>query len=156
MAPKFIVDLNVGRLAKWLRVTGFDTLFLKGIDDNRLIRVALEEGRIVLTRDRQIAERRLVTIGRLKVILIEDDDVREQLRQVVATLNLSSSLKPFTLCLNCNQLLVPKSREEVRDKVPPYVFQTQTRFVQCPSCERIYWRGTHWQRMTAELEKLVV
>ena len=99
MVPKFIVDLNVGRLAKWLRVTGFDTLFLKGIDDNRLIRVALEEGRVVLTRDRQIAKRRLVTSGRLKVILIEDDDVREQLRQVVSTLNLSSSFKPFTLCL---------------------------------------------------------
>ena len=149
---RFIVDSNVGRLATWLRIAGFDTLFAKDIDDNRLVRIALDEDRVLLTKDRQILKRRLVTSGRLKVILIEDDEVKAQLRQVLATLNLAGQLRPFSLCVECNEPLVPREREEVEELVPPYVFQTQTQYMQCPGCLRIYWRGTHWERMSRELE----
>lgn len=149
---RFIVDSNVGRLATWLRIAGFDTLFAKSIDDNRLVRIALDEDRVLLTKDRQILKRRLVTSGRLKVILIEDDEVKAQLRQVLATLNLAGQLRPFSLCVECNEPLVPREREEVEELVPPYVFQTQTQYMQCPGCLRIYWRGTHWERMSRELE----
>ncbi len=152
---RFIVDSNVGRLATWLRVAGFDTLFAKSIDDNRLVRIALDEDRVLLTKDRQILKRRLVTSGRLKVILIEDDEVKAQLRQVLATLNLAGQLRPFSLCVECNEPLVPREREEVEELVPPYVFQTQTQYMQCPGCLRIYWRGTHWERMSRELEVIV-
>ena len=152
---RFIVDSNVGRLATWLRITGFDTLFAKGIDDNRLVRIALDEDRVLLTKDRQILKRRLVTSGRLKVILIEDDEVKAQLRQVLTTLNLASQLRPFSLCVECNESLVPRERDEVEELVPPYVFQTQTQYMQCPGCLRIYWRGTHWDRMSKELEGIV-
>ena len=155
MITKFIVDTNVGRLAKWLRIAGYDTLFINGIDDSRLIRIALEEGRVMLTRDTQILKRRLVASGRLKVILIEDDEVKAQLRQVVTTLNLAQDLRPFTLCLECNQPLVLKRREEVKELVPLYVFQTQNQYMQCPGCQRIYWRGTHWEKMSRELEGIV-
>jgi hypothetical protein len=149
---RFIVDSNVGRLATWLRIAGFDTLFAKSIDDNRLVRIALDEDRVLLTKDRQILKRRLVTSGRLKVILIEDDEVKAQLRQVLTTLNLAGQLRPFSLCVECNEPLVPREREEVEELVPPYVFQTQTQYMQCPGCLRIYWRGTHWERMSRELE----
>lgn len=149
---RFIVDSNVGRLTTWLRIAGFDTLFAKSIDDNRLVRIALDEDRVLLTKDRQILKRRLVTSGRLKVILIEDDEVKAQLRQVLATLNLAGQLRPFSLCVECNEPLVPREREEVEELVPPYVFQTQTQYMQCPGCLRIYWRGTHWERMSRELE----
>ena len=152
---RFIVDSNVGRLATWLRIAGFDTLFAKGIDDNRLVRIALDEDRVLLTKDRQILKRRLVTSGRLKVILIEDDEVKAQLRQVLTTLNLAGQLRPFSLCVECNEPLVPREREEVEELVPPYVFQTQTQYMQCPGCLRIYWRGTHWERMSRELEVIV-
>ncbi len=152
---RFIVDSNVGRLATWLRIAGFDTLFAKSIDDNRLVRIALDEDRVLLTKDRQILKRRLVTSGRLKVILIEDDEVKAQLRQVLATLNLAGQLRPFSLCVECNEPLVPREREEVEELVPPYVFQTQTQYMQCPGCLRIYWRGTHWERMSRELEVIV-
>jgi len=152
---RFIVDSNVGRLATWLRIAGFDTLFAEGIDDNRLVRIALDEDRVLLTKDRQILKRRLVTSGRLKVILIEDDEVKAQLRQVLTTLKLASQLRPFSLCVECNEPLVPKEREEVEELVPPYVFQTQTQYMQCPGCLRIYWRGTHWERMSRELEGIV-
>jgi uncharacterized protein with PIN domain len=152
---KFIVDSNVGRLARWLRIAGFDTIFINDLDDNRLVRLALSEGRVLLTKDTQILKRRVVATGRLKVILIESEEVKEQLRQVVKELNLVDEIKPFTLCLECNQPLVHREKEEVEGLVPPYVFKTQTQYMQCPSCHRVYWRGTHWQRMSRELEKIV-
>ena len=152
---RFIADSNVGRLARWLRIAGFDTLFIRSIDDNRLVRIALDEDRVLLTRDTQILKRRLVTSGRLMVILIEDDDVKAQLRQVLTTLNLTNELRPFSLCVECNEPLVPREREEVKELVPPYVFQIQTQFMQCPGCQRIYWRGTHWENMCKELEGIV-
>jgi len=152
---KFIVDSNVGRLARWLRIAGFDTVFINDIDDNRLVRQALAEGRVLLTKDTQILKRRVATTRRLKVILIESEKVKEQLRQVVKELKLADEIKPFTLCLECNQPLVPKERDEVKDLVPPYVFKTQTQYMECPACHRVYWRGTHWQRMSRELEKIV-
>ncbi len=152
---KFIVDSNVGRLARWLRMAGFDTQFISDLDDNRLVRLALSEGRVLLTKDTQILKRRVATTGRLTVILIESEEVKEQLRQVLKTLNLASQIRPFTLCLECNQPLVSRGKEDVKDFVPPYVFKTQTQYMQCPACQRIYWRGTHWQRMSRELEKIV-
>jgi uncharacterized protein len=151
---KFIVDSNVGRLARWLRIAGFDTVFINDLDDNRLVRLALSEGRVLLTKDTQILKRRVAATGRLKVIMIEADEVKAQLRQVVKVLNLSDKIKAFTLCLECNQPLVTKAKEEVKDLVPPYVFQTQTQYMQCPACQRVYWRGTHWQRMSRELERI--
>jgi uncharacterized protein with PIN domain len=152
---KFIVDSNVGRLATWLRIAGFDTLFINDLDDNRLVRLALSEGRALLTKDTQILKRRVATTGRLKVILIESEEVKAQLRQVVKTLNLGDQINPFTLCLECNQPLVPREKEDVKELVPPYIFQTQTQYMQCPTCHRVYWRGTHWQRMSGELERIV-
>jgi len=154
MKPKFIVDLNVGKLAKRLRMLGYDTLFINGLDDNELVRIALKEGRILLTKDSGILRRGVVFTGKIKVVLIEADDVREQLRQVVQTLHLEPNSDPFSLCLECNKPLISREREEVRDLVPPYVFQTQEQYMQCPGCHRIYWRGTHWQRMNQELEEL--
>jgi len=152
---KFIVDSNVGRLARWLRIAGFDTIFINDLDDNRLVKLALSEGRVLLTKDTQILKRRLVTTGRLKVILIESEKVKEQLRQVIKELNLADKIRPFTLCLECNQALMPVDKEQVKGLVPPFVFKTQTQYMQCPSCRRVYWRGTHWQRMSRELEKIV-
>jgi len=153
MRAKFIVDTNVGRLARWLRMMGYDTLFINPIDDEGLIAIGLKEKRVLLTRDTQIMLRRVVTSGRLKVLLIQDDDPKDQLRQVVRTLKLDQERK-FTLCLECNEPLVPRSKEEIQDLVPPYVFKTQSQYVQCPVCHRVYWRGTHWQRMKKELETL--
>lgn len=99
--------------------------------------------------------RRLVTSGRLKAILIEDDDSKVQLQQVVEDLDLDYQFRPFSVCLECNQNLVERDKEEVRDLVPPHVFETQSLYMECPSCHRIYWRGTHWQAMNRELAKFM-
>ena len=155
MEIKFFADNNVGKLAKWLRMMGYDTLFFNGSDDSHMIAIALAEGRVILTRDTQIMRRRVVTSGQLKAILIQGDEPEQQMRQVIDSLNLDCQFRPFTICLECNQPLLPRTREQVKDLVPPYVFQTQVQYVECPTCHRIYWRGTHWQAMTKKLEKFV-
>jgi len=152
---KFIVDHNVGKLAKWLRIMGYDTLLFSSPDDSHMIAIALAEGRVILTRDTQIMKRRVVTSGKLKAILIQSDKPELQMRQIIDTLSLNCQFRPFTICLECNQPLVARSKQEVKDLVPPYVFQTQSQYVECPACHRIYWRGTHWQAMTKKLEKFV-
>ena len=156
MEIRFIVDSNAGKLARWLRIIGYDALFFNSIDDPELIDIALKEGRIALTKDTQLMKRRVVTDGQLRAVLIKNDDPKEQLHQVVKELKLDCCLNQFTRCLECNQNLVPRSREELKELVPPYVFRTQTQYMQCPSCLRIYWRGTHWQRMKRELERITM
>jgi len=154
-ASRFIVDHNVGKLAKWLRVMGYDTLFFNGSNDSRMIATALAERRVILTRDTQIMQRRVVTKGQLKAILIKSDRPELQMHQVIETLNLDCQFRPFTICLECNQTLVVRSKEQVKDLVPPYVFQTQNQYMECPTCQRIYWRGTHWQAMTERLKQFM-
>jgi len=134
---------------------GYDTLFFNGSDDSGMIAIALAEDRVILTRDTQIMKRRVVTSGQLKAILIQSDEPERQMRQVIDTLNLDWQFKPFTICLECNQPLVERSKQQVKDLVPPYVFKTQSQYMECPACHRIYWRGTHWQAMTKKLEKFI-
>ena len=99
--------------------------------------------------------RRVVTSGQLKAILIKGDEPEQQMRQVIDTLNLESQFRPFALCLECNQPLLERNKQQVKDLVPPFVFQTQSQYMECPACHRIYWRGTHWQAMTTKLEKFM-
>jgi len=154
--PKFIVDHNVGKLAKWLRIMGYNTLFFNGRDNSNMIAIALTENRKILTRDTQIAKRRVVASGQLEAVLITNDKPEQQLHQVIVQLKLDQQLKPFTICLECNQPLVKRVKQLLKDRVPPYVFKTQNQYMECPVCHRIYWRGTHWQAMTRKLNKLML
>ena len=154
MPMKFVADANLGKLAKWLRIAGYDVLFSRNIDDDSLIRIGLQDGRVVLTRDTHIPRRRVAASGELKVILIKYDNVQDQLQQVAQALVLDLKAHPLSRCILCNQPLIPTTKEEVRDTVPLYVFNTQSHFSKCPVCGRIYWQGTHWYNMERELEKL--
>ena len=120
-----------------------------------MIAIALAERRVMLTRDTQLMKRRVITNGQLKVILVKSDKPELQMQQVIDTLNLDCSFRPFTICLECNHPLIERSKQQVEDLVPPYVFQTQNQYMECPACHRIYWRGTHWQAMTKNLEKFI-
>lgn len=150
MEPRFIVDVNVGRLATWLRVMGYDTVFRDPVEDNELVRIALRGGRVIVTRDGGLAKRRLATTGRIRVVLVWDDDLRSQLVQVRRELNLDER-SGFSRCVRCNEPLSQRSRESVEGLVPPYVYRTQDSFMGCPLCGRVYWRGTHWNNMCKEL-----
>ena len=143
----------MGKLARWLRLMGYDARFFDGDDDSELVALAKAEGRVILSRDTLIMQRRLITSGKIRAVLIDSDRPERQVRQVVATLGLDSHFKPFSICLECNQPLVERAKDELKELVPPYVFKTQNYFRQCPNCERLYWRGTHWQAMTRRLEE---
>jgi len=149
-----MVDTNVGKLAKWLRMMGYDTSFFQAGDDAEMIAVALQEGRIIITRDSHILKRGVVTSGWLKAILVSSDEPEQQMRQVVSGLALGRHIEPFTLCLECNQLLETRRRDELKERIPHYVFRTQRKFQECPACHRVYWRGTHWAAMNRKLEAL--
>jgi uncharacterized protein with PIN domain len=155
MDIKFIVDINAGKLAKWLRIMGYDALLFNDEDDGKMIKIALNENRVILTKDSQITKRRLVTSGKLKAVLVEGDDPKTQLRQITSALDLDYQFKPFSVCLECNQDLIERHKDEVRNLVPPHVLKTQSYFMECPSCHRIFWRGTHWQAMSKELKEFM-
>jgi len=150
---KFIVDNNVGKMAKWLRMAGFDALLFTGADDAAIIAAALNEKRILLTRDRRIMKRRVIVAGHIQSVLIESDRFTAQVRQVIGALKLDKGcLRPFTICLECNRRLEGCPKATVKDRVPPYVFLTQDYFAECPACHRLYWQGTHWQSMSRKME----
>lgn len=150
---KFLVDTNVGKLAKLLRLLGYDTVLFAEGDDNSLVSLALAQNRVILTKDHEFLRRRLTATGRLRVLLIEGDDADEQLRQVIEHFQLDTS-HTFSRCLECNEILQSKEKAELHGRLPPYVYRTQQEFRECPSCRRPYWRGTHWQAMTRRLDKL--
>ena len=133
---------------------GYDTVFINDIEDGELVRMALRESRIILTKDTGILKRRIVANGTVKAIWIQSCKIREQLAQVADELDLLSGADPFTRCLECNLPLVPKPKEEIAHLIPPYVSQTQQSFTQCSACGRVYWRGTHWQKMNEEFQQL--
>lgn len=152
--PRFIVDHNAGKLTKWLRMMGFDCLFFTGEDDGTMVRQAQVEHRIIITRDTGVALRRVVTRGIVRVILLHDERPDVQMQQVNRTLGLPALALPFTRCIECNTPLERRIPGEVRGRVPPYVYQTQTRYMECPGCRRIYWQGTHWEAMMRRLAAL--
>ena len=150
-AIKFLADDMVGKLAKWLRILGHDVEYFHSIDDEKLISIANSEVRILLTRDKNIAESGKVR----RCILIESDDYREQLRQVFRLLALKVTEELiFSRCLICNEKLKGISKEEVSGKVPPFVFETRDEFVICEKCDKIYWKGTHNRGVEEALKKL--
>ena len=152
-AYRFVVDLNVGRLAKWLRVMGYDTVFPRDCDDNGLVRIALREGRVLVTRDAGFSLRRAARQGQMRVLQIVDDDLRGQLRQLVRDLKLDLN-GGFSRCVRCNELLASVTKDDVSGRVPPYVFSTHENFMECLECRRVYWRGSHWAGMLSELRQI--
>ncbi len=135
----------LGRLAKWLRLAGYDTAYWRDGSDEELIDRALAEGRVIVTRDRQLAGRR-----RAKARLITSETLDEQITEARAILG--GLPQPFTRCPECNGALIDLPRPAARDLVPPYVWHTQTEFRRCPDCGRVYWKGSHWPAVRARLE----
>ncbi len=142
--PRFAADCMLGTLAKWLKILGYDTLYLNKVDDAELVEAARAQGRILLTRDRRMTERRRAA----PFLLIAAEQPMEQLREVVTALGLVfDEDRILTRCLPCNEPTREAEPAAVRDLVPPYVHRTQVRFRRCPSCGRVYWGATHRENM---------
>ena len=150
---KFIADENVGKLCKWLRILGYDVSYYSPIDDAELIRKAVQENRIILTRDSGIPKWNMVK----NCLLLESIDTFEQLKQVVKHFKLPVSKELiFTRCIECNVPVVDVSKTDVKDKIPPYVRKTHEEFVQCPSCGKVYWAGSHYDNVLKRLEEIEI
>jgi uncharacterized protein with PIN domain len=145
--PRFAADAMLGRLARWLRVLGFDTTWEAHVPDEALVRHALAERRTLLTRDRRLPEE----WTRVPVFVLRAEDLRGQLAELGARFGLAARARPFTRCNRCNEPLVPASEAEVRARVPPAVRARQRGFLCCPRCGRVYWAGSHVARMRALL-----
>ena len=149
--PLFLVDKTVGRLARWLRVLGYDAAWVPSASPPDLLRRAREESRILLTRDTLLVRRRDVNRGVVRAVLVRHDLLVDQLCQLRDELGLRPRGDPR--CMVCNGALQTIEREAVQDRVLPYVAATETDFRHCPACDRVTWPATHWQRMMRTLEQ---
>jgi len=141
----------LGKLATWLRLVGCDVEYCRTISDDELVEQASRTGRIILTRDTELVRRRQV---RGNHFFVRGDNYRGQLRQVAEHFSIAPSGRIMTQCLRCNTILQGIDPSEVREQVPPYVFNSQQEFKTCGHCGRIYWKGTHRDKVLAELQDI--
>lgn len=146
---KFIVTKELGKLARWLRILGFDTSYYVSDSIGSLIIESLREDRIIVTKRRgKIDELK-------KVIVVNSNDVKMQLKEIMEKLDLVIDKdKMFMRCVLCNELLRKITKEEAKDKVPEYVFKIHTDFMTCIKCGRIYWQGSHWGNINNVLKDI--
>jgi uncharacterized protein with PIN domain len=150
----FLADQMLGKLAKWLRFLGYDTLYPTTIDDDQLIEICRSENRTLLTRDRDLANSTNKHHDLPGVYYIESDNPDLQLKQVVHDLNLSFDDLVMTRCAECNFKIYEVSKEQVEGKVPKGVFDRQDRFWYCNNCDKYYWQGSHYDQILAKIEML--
>lgn len=148
---KFIADAMLGKLARWLRIIGYDVVYESSISDDDLIAMAIHEHRVILTMDRKLTERESAKNS----LLIKSPYYKEQLRQVIGHYSIDYKSGIFTRCLLCNRLLDSVEKEKIRDRVPPYVYSTQDEFDVCRQCSRVYWSGTHRVKMLEMLDEIL-
>jgi len=148
---RFVADVHLGGLAHLLRMTGFDTLYERNFDDSEIASIAMREGRIVLTRDRELLKRREITHG----CFVRALKPAQQLREIFERLDLARNAKPFIRCLHCNTPLRAIDKALVLDRVPPAVLERHEQFRACDNCKRVFWEGSHWRRMRALVDQLM-
>jgi hypothetical protein len=149
--PRFILDNHLGRLAVYLRMLGFDSLYRNDFQDEELAQIAYEQERILLTRDRHLLMRNQVTRG----YWLRSKKPHEQLAEIVRRYDLSSLVAPFRRCMRCNGLLQPIEKVKVLDRLQPLTRLYFDDFRMCIECQQIYWKGSHYERMQELIEQVV-
>lgn len=148
--PCFVLDGHLGRLASHLRMLGLDCLYRNDYEDEELARISVEQGRVLLTRDRRLLMRKIVIQG----YLLRSLDSTEQLHEVVGLYRLERWVKPFQRCLRCNHPLEPISKEAVLERLEPLTRKYFDEFRICPDCNQIYWKGSHYERMLELIQQI--
>ncbi|OMC01598.1 Mut7-C RNAse domain-containing protein [Mycolicibacterium fortuitum] len=149
--PRFVVDVNLGRLARLLRVLGFDVWWSSAADDQTLADISLDQQRILLTRDRGLLKRRAITHG----LFVHSQHPEEQTLEVLRRLDLRRRIKPFTRCVRCNGQLAAVAKDEVIDQLEPLTRRYYDEFSRCPECGRIYWAGSHFEKLSRLVDRLL-
>lgn len=149
--PAFVLDVHLGQLAVYLRMLGFDTLYRNDYADEELARISSREGRILLTRDRGLLKRTIVTHG----YCLRTTDPRQQVVEVLRRFDLRSAVSPFRRCLHCNTPLQSVAKAEISHRLDAQTKKYYDHFRICPHCDRIYWRGSHFKRMQTFVESVL-
>ncbi len=148
--PRFIADNHLGKLAKELRMLGLDTRYHETSDAGGMIRTSIEENRILLTRSLQVLKFGALEEG----YMVRSEEPKVQVREVIVRYDLKKHFRPFSRCLICNGLIAPVSRSDVQGEVPPRTARLFDEFFRCSSCRKVYWKGSHYDRMREFLERL--
>jgi len=149
--PRFVLDVHLGRLAGYLRLLGFDTLYRNNYTDEELAQISSRQSRILLTRDRGLLKRSIVTHG----YCLRTTNPFEQLSEVLGRFDLLESVRPFQRCMRCNGLPQRVDKAEIIDQLPPKTQQYYNEFRQCQSCGNVYWKGSHYRRMQQFVEQIM-
>jgi len=148
---KFFADEMLGKLARWLRMSGHDVSYERSIEDQQLLNSSRQEGRITLTRDTRLIK----TLKEDEFLFISHNYLEDQIREVYQQYpELLKDQAPLSRCVECNTVLESVDKEKIKDKLWPFVYQTQENFTFCPSCNRIYWRATHVKQIQNRLERI--
>jgi len=148
---KFVLDVHLGKLTKMLRLLGFDSKYRNDFQDEEIVKISLSEKRIVLTMDRNLLKRRILTHG----LWIRSRHVKDQVQEVLDRLDLYKQAKPFSRCLICNSPVHPIQKDKIRNRLLPRTSQTFEKFFICDTCDKIYWPGSHYDRMKEKIEQLI-
>jgi len=147
---RFIADVHVGKLAKALRITGFDTLYENNYSDKEIAAIAEAQQRIILTRNKRLLKQTTVKWG----YWLRSNQPEDQLTEVIKRYNLQDKIQPFTRCLECNGMIEPVTKNMVTDKLPVNTERFFHEFYQCTNCKKLYWKGSHYERMMGNLSKI--
>jgi uncharacterized protein with PIN domain len=141
----------LGKLAKWLKILGFDVLFFSKIEDDELLTIAGNEGRILLTRDTGLIQR----AKDVETLYLKSEEWPDQVQQVLGHFDLQEKVNPHTRCIDCNVVLKNLPKKNAKNLVSAFVFEQADSFALCPNCGRVFWRGTHFKDMEAKIQKML-
>ncbi len=148
---KFIVDINLGNIVKYMRVLGFDIYYDSLLSTRKIIEISKRENRVILTKSRKLLKFKDVTHG----IFIRPGTTTEQIRRIIDYLDIKDNIKPFSRCLRCNTLLKSVLKQNILDRIPPKTKEFCDEYVQCQSCDKIYWKGTHFINMKKVVRQIL-
>jgi uncharacterized protein with PIN domain len=148
---RFILDVHLGKLARKLRMMGFDTLYRNDFEDDEIIRIALKENRIILTRDIGILKQKSVTHG----YFVRSTQAQKQLTEVLHRFDLGRKSQPLSRCINCNGKIIRVDRDKIAHLLLPKTKAYFSEFFQCTGCGKIYWEGSHYERMQERVKSMI-
>lgn len=149
---RFVLDVHLRKLARYLRLFGFDTLYDETLDDEKLAKISFEHKRVLLTRDRGLLKRKIVERG----LIVRNTEPKKQLSEILQRLDLYTSCRPFSRCLECNASVLPLEGDIFKDEIPPGVRAWCREFYRCTRCGKIYWKGSHYEKLAAFVKSMGV